>query len=145
MAKNNPIPNSKPFKKGQSGNPNGRPKKTINAIIDQFKESGIEIPSQSDIKESYLILAAMQEDDLRKLITDKTAPMLFRICATNILSKKGFDILEKMLDRAIGKATQKTEVTGENGAPIQMQYDLSKLSIDELKQLKTLTSKLETD
>jgi len=23
----NPIPNSKPFKKGQSGNPNGRPKK----------------------------------------------------------------------------------------------------------------------
>lgn len=24
---NNPIPNNKPFKKGQSGNPNGRPKK----------------------------------------------------------------------------------------------------------------------
>ena len=27
MAKPNPIPNNKPFKKGQSGNPNGRPKK----------------------------------------------------------------------------------------------------------------------
>lgn len=27
MSKPNPIPNSKPFKKGQSGNPNGRPKK----------------------------------------------------------------------------------------------------------------------
>lgn len=27
MGKPNPIPNSKPFKKGQSGNPNGRPKK----------------------------------------------------------------------------------------------------------------------
>jgi len=26
MAKKNPIPNSKPFKKGQSGNPKGRPK-----------------------------------------------------------------------------------------------------------------------
>lgn len=24
---NNPIPNNKPFKKGQSGNPNGRPRK----------------------------------------------------------------------------------------------------------------------
>ncbi len=27
MSKPNPIPNNKPFKKGQSGNPNGRPKK----------------------------------------------------------------------------------------------------------------------
>ena len=27
MKQPNPIPNSKPFKKGQSGNPNGRPKK----------------------------------------------------------------------------------------------------------------------
>ena len=27
MRKSNPIPNNKPFKKGQSGNPNGRPKK----------------------------------------------------------------------------------------------------------------------
>lgn len=27
MSRPNPIPNSKPFKKGQSGNPNGRPKK----------------------------------------------------------------------------------------------------------------------
>jgi Family of unknown function (DUF5681) len=27
MRKPNPIPNSKPFQKGQSGNPNGRPKK----------------------------------------------------------------------------------------------------------------------
>jgi hypothetical protein len=25
--KDNPIPNNKPFKKGQSGNPNGRPRK----------------------------------------------------------------------------------------------------------------------
>lgn len=27
MSNNNPIPNNKPFKKGQSGNPKGRPKK----------------------------------------------------------------------------------------------------------------------
>lgn len=36
--------------------------------------------------------------------------MLVRIIAKNMLDKKGFDIVERMLDRGIGKATQKEEV-----------------------------------
>lgn len=133
------------FKKGQTGNPNGRPRKTITTMLQQFRESGVQIPTTNEIKDAYLSLATMAEEDLKKIVSDKDSPMLLRICATNILSKKGFDIVEKMLDRAIGKATQKTEVTGENGSPILMQYDLSKLSIDELRQLKQITAKLETD
>jgi hypothetical protein len=133
------------YKKGQTGNPNGRPKKTIRIMLEQFTESGLEVPTTNQIKDAYLSLATMAEDELKKLLGDKDSPMLLRICATNLLSKKGFDIVEKMLDRAIGKATQKTEVTGENGSPILMQYDLSKLSLDELRQLKSITTKLETD
>jgi hypothetical protein len=60
----------------------------------------------------------MPQDDLKKLVEDKECPMLFRICASNILGKKGFEIVEKMLDRAIGKPTTKTEITGEDSAPI---------------------------
>jgi hypothetical protein len=36
---------------------------------------------------------------LKALEVDKTKPMLIRILVKNMLSGKGFDIIEKMLDR----------------------------------------------
>jgi hypothetical protein len=46
---------------------------------------------------------------LKEMVNDKTKPMLIRILVKNMLWWKGFDIIEKMLDRWIGKATQKIE------------------------------------
>lgn len=40
---------------------------------------------------------------------DKDKPMLARVVAKAILDKKGFDIVERMLDRSIGKPTQHVE------------------------------------
>ena len=37
--------------------------------------------------------------DLTAFANDKDKPMLVRIIAKNMLDKKGFDIIEKMLDR----------------------------------------------
>jgi hypothetical protein len=48
-----------------------------------------------------------------------------------------------LLGYTYGKATQRTEITGAEGEPIEIKHDLSKLNIDELKQLKEITSKLE--
>lgn len=36
---------------------------------------------------------------------DQKRPMLIRILAKSMLDKKGFEVIEKMLDRGIGKAT----------------------------------------
>jgi pentatricopeptide repeat protein len=44
------------------------------------------------------------------MVNDKTKPMLIRILVKNMLWGKGFDIIEKMLDRGIWKAVQKTEI-----------------------------------
>jgi hypothetical protein len=43
------------------------------------------------------------------MVNDKSKPMLIRILVKNMLWWKGFDIIEKMLDRWIWKAVQKTE------------------------------------
>jgi hypothetical protein len=85
----------------------------------------------------------MNQEELKSIVENKEQPMLMRICAQNIMSKKGFEIIERMLDRAIGKAVQKTELSGNEGKPIEVNYDLSKLSVDELKQLRELSTKLE--
>lgn len=50
------------------------------------------------------------EEKLDQIIIDKELPMLNRIVARNMKGGKGFDIIERMIDRAHGKAVQKEEV-----------------------------------
>ena len=51
----------------------------------------------------------LNEKELKELLTDEKQPMLVRIIVKNMLSGKWFDIIEKMLDRAIWKPKQITE------------------------------------
>lgn len=50
--------------------------------------------------------------DLQKISNDNAEPALVRIVAKAILSGKGFEVIEKMLDRTIQKATQPIDVQG---------------------------------
>lgn len=43
---------------------------------------------------------------------------------------------DKLLDRGYGKAAQ--PITGEDGGPVQVAYDLSRLSIEQLRQLREI-------
>ena len=57
-----------------------------------------------------MCLASVDELALEVIEKDKDQSMLVRIVARSILDKKGgFDIIERLLDRAVGKPTQKTE------------------------------------
>lgn len=99
------------FKKGQTANPKGRPKKSIRSVVDEFKSMGYTVPSASDIIEMYKTILNCDEKRLEELSNDKSQPMLVRLVAENILSGKGFDIAERMLDRSIGKAAQSLDIT----------------------------------
>lgn len=99
------------FKKGQSGNPKGQPKKSIRSVVDDMKSEGYSVPSTSDIVEMYKTIMALSEEALKARINDKSQPMLVRIVAKNILGGKGFDIAERMLDRSIGRASQTMDIT----------------------------------
>jgi len=107
------------YKKGQSGNPKGRPKGTL-----------------KDIKVVLQDLLS-QEKNGTQLIDGLMSVVV------NKALKGDLKAVEMLLGYTYGKATQRTEITGAEGEPIEIKHDLSKLNIDELKQLKEITSKLE--
>jgi len=47
----------------------------------------------------YYQLFNMNEGELKKLLNDKNQPMIIRIIIKNMLSGKGFDVVEKMLKK----------------------------------------------
>jgi hypothetical protein len=112
-------PEHSKFKKGQSGNPAGRKKGTL-----------------KDIKVVLQDLLG-QEKNGAQLIDG-----LMTVVVNKAL-KGDLKAVEMLLGYTYGKATQRTEITGAEGEPIEIKHDLSKLNIDELKQLKEITSKLE--
>jgi len=108
------------YKKGQSGNPNGRPKGT----------------SLRDIKVVLQDLLS-QEKNGTQLIDGLMSVVV------NKALKGDLKAVDMLLSYTFGKATQRTEITGAEGEAIEIKHDLSKLNIDELKQLKEITTKLE--
>ena len=115
--------NLKPaWKKGETGNPNGRPKGSLRDIKEVLKD----LLSQEK-NNSQLI------DGLMTVVVNKAL-------------KGDLKAVEMLLSYTYGKPTQKTEITGAEGAPIEVvSNDLTKLNLDELKQLKEIAIKLERD
>ena len=105
------------FTKGKSGNPKGRPRSTIRTMIKEFEDAGLVVPSNEEIGKMYLYIATLSEEELKKVLGDKNLPMMTRIIARGILSKKGLDVVDKIVDRAYGKM-QHIDVTT-NGKDLQ--------------------------
>jgi hypothetical protein len=112
--------NIEPFKmkKGQTLNPNGRPRKTISAVNVELEASGATEATKQDITSCYLRLIQLSIPELEAKIKDSQQPALVRIVGKAILSGKGFDVIEKVLDRGIGKPAGSMELTGKNGEPL---------------------------
>lgn len=95
------------FKPGESGNPNGRPRKWVNTL----KEQGYRA---SEVNDCLEVLIAMSEDELQKVSTDKDRTILERTVAGALL--KGMDKnslygLETIITRAHGAPKQNVEQT----------------------------------
>jgi hypothetical protein len=104
--------NTNGFQKNpQNINRNGRPRKLITDVIAELEKQGIKAATKPDIQDIYMRLINVEIPELEQIVKDTTQPVLVRIVGKNVLSGKGFDIIEKMLDRSIGKAEQKTDIT----------------------------------
>ena len=109
------------WKKGQSGNPEGRPRLLVSSVIEQMKSKGVERISQYDIKATFLMLLNLEIPELESMVKDKDQPVLVRIVGKEMLGGKGFDVIEKMLDRAIGKSDENIKLGGITDININVQ------------------------
>lgn len=114
--------------KGTSGNPDGRPKKTVSQVNAMLEAEGYQKASSIDICDAYMLLISLDPEKLKEIEADSMIPILYKKAAKIILSDKGFDIIEKMLDRAHGRPKQTNELTGANGNPL---FDNIKIEIIE--------------
>ena len=98
-------------KKGEkSKNPKGRPRTTIRTMIGEFEEAGLIVPSAQEISKIYIYIASQTEEELKRIMADKTLPMMTRIIARGVLNKKGLDVVERIMDRAYGRE-QRIDIT----------------------------------
>lgn len=111
-----------PFKKGQSGNPKGRPPKLIKHINKELEKKGYKPAQNVDILGAYMMVIQLPMEEIKDIAngtSTKDHPFLYRLVAKELLGKRGAEMLEKILDRALGKAKTTTDITS-GGEKIQI-------------------------
>lgn len=101
-----------PFKKGESGNPNGRPRKWIS----ELKESGYK---SSEVNDCILVMLSMTIEELADVYKNPKATILEKTVANALkrsLEKGSLYSLDTLLNRAVGKPKESIDHTtkGEN-------------------------------
>ena len=88
-----------PFKKGQSGNPKGRPKKWVSTLTD----SGYKM---SEVRDCILAMMAMNMEELQDAFENTNATALEKTVAGAIrksITKGSLYSMETLMDRVFGK------------------------------------------
>lgn len=110
MARKDIYKDAKGFDKHPENiNRTGANRKLISTVNMDLEAKGITEASKADILGCYLRLIQLPLNDLKAMVEENSQPGLVRIVGKAILSGKGFEVIEKMLDRTIGTAAQVIE------------------------------------
>ena len=99
------LQNLKPYKKGQSGNKNGRPKKYVLSL----QKEGYKL---SEINDTIQALMTMSVEELRDIWENEKSNVLEKMVAGAIrksLEKGNLESMETLLNRVYGKPKEKIE------------------------------------
>lgn len=97
------------MEKGDTTN-GGRPPKLLSTITAELKAKGYERATANQVADAFETLMNVPQDELAKMVKDEKAPMSLRIVGKAMLTAKGWEVLQAMLDRAHGKAKQSVDV-----------------------------------
>jgi len=99
-------------KRPENINRDGRPPRLISTVNEELEARGVTVANKATITDCYLRLVQLSMEELEAISKDKKEPGLVHVVAKAIVSGKGFEVIEKMLDRTIQKAIQPVEVQG---------------------------------
>jgi len=114
-----------PYKKGQSGNPNGRPRKSFASINLKLEAKGIKRLSKSDLLDAYALIFNSTEEDLKELAKDSNTPYALKIIILELNNSKSRNkAMQDFRDYTFGKAKENKDITtnGDSLIPNQIVF-----------------------
>lgn len=94
--------------------------------------------SDEEMKDILFVALAGGKDDLKELIDDNKTYSMLRALISDMARKGGSKVVNDILDRIYGRATQPNEHTGKDGADLIPSIDVTILSKEQLEVLATI-------
>jgi len=131
-----PSDNPRPFAENDPRiNRNGPPKKLVSGLLIELKGEGYEELTERQVSDIISVMLNCDRQRIEELAQDPKQPIYITKTAKRLVSatdKEIGEFMDKLLDRAHGKSTNKTQFTGPNGGPLQIITTLSPERIDQL-------------
>lgn len=106
------------FKKGVSGNPNGRPRK----YVCELREQGYKV---SEVNDCIQVLMSMTLDELKEVYTNPKATVLEKTISGAIrksIEKGSLYSIETLLTRVFGKPKEQLDLNASGGFKVEVTY-----------------------